>query len=291
MGVRLKFGLNRPIFRRRQPKFFWIFYFLISSADRRRDKNFKSTWREFFLRKSIKMKWERDSIDDEVPEIRQSVSSLTSVQVFIRVRPSWGGFQVVDYARRIGSSESKRESESACKESPLKFDTASGAILTGQDKTFYFDRIFLDDVSQKFLYNEAISGMVGDFFQGYNCTVFTYGQTGSGKTHTMGTEGVEKGREEIMGIIPRVVNEFLPLFRVKKMEDVVMGRLMIVRVMESTAMTSVSTAMTRIKIKRRTTTVTVTVGGTMRSRSDFWKFTMRRSETCSTRRSSREIFT
>jgi len=211
MGVRLKFGLNRPIFRRRQPKFFWIFYFLISSADRRRDKNFKSTWREFFLRKSIKMKWERDSIDDEVPEIRQSVSSLTSVQVFIRVRPSWGGFQVVDYARRIGSSESKRESESACKESPLKFDTASGAILTGQDKTFYFDRIFLDDVSQKFLYNEAISGMVGDFFQGYNCTVFTYGQTGSGKTHTMGTEGVEKGREEIMGIIPRVVNEVFAL--------------------------------------------------------------------------------
>ena len=43
-----------------------------------------------------------------------------------------------------------------------------------------------------------------DVLSGYNGTIFAYGQTSSGKTHTM--EG-NIHSEEMMGIIPRIVND------------------------------------------------------------------------------------
>ena len=53
-----------------------------------------------------------------------------------------------------------------------------------------------------------------DVLSGYNGTIFAYGQTSSGKTHTM--EG-NIHSEEMMGIIPRIVNDIFD--HVSAMED------------------------------------------------------------------------
>ena len=53
-----------------------------------------------------------------------------------------------------------------------------------------------------------------DVLSGYNGTIFAYGQTSSGKTHTM--EG-NIHSEEMMGIIPRIVNDIFDHFSI--MED------------------------------------------------------------------------
>lgn len=38
---------------------------------------------------------------------------------------------------------------------------------------------------QKELYDQAVSPIVYEVLEGYNCTIFAYGQTGTGKTYTM----------------------------------------------------------------------------------------------------------
>lgn len=38
---------------------------------------------------------------------------------------------------------------------------------------------------QKDLYDQAVSPIVFEVLEGYNCTIFAYGQTGTGKTYTM----------------------------------------------------------------------------------------------------------
>lgn len=35
------------------------------------------------------------------------------------------------------------------------------------------------------MYDQAVSPIVYEVLEGYNCTIFAYGQTGTGKTYTM----------------------------------------------------------------------------------------------------------
>ena len=57
---------------------------------------------------------------------------------------------------------------------------------------------------------------MGDFFKGYNCSVFAYGQTGSGKTYTsFGPDTMYDEQtpelQEPAGIIPRAVFQLFDL--------------------------------------------------------------------------------
>lgn len=45
---------------------------------------------------------------------------------------------------------------------------------------------------QKDLYDQAVSPIVFEVLEGYNCTIFAYGQTGTGKTYTMEGGGRKK---------------------------------------------------------------------------------------------------
>lgn len=45
--------------------------------------------------------------------------------------------------------------------------------------------MFGPNSQQKDLFNQAISPIVNEVLEGYNCTIFAYGQTGTGKTYTM----------------------------------------------------------------------------------------------------------
>ena len=49
--------------------------------------------------------------------------------------------------------------------------------------------MFGPNSQQKELYDQAVSPIVYEVLEGYNCTIFAYGQTGIGKTYTM--EGVD----------------------------------------------------------------------------------------------------
>lgn len=46
-------------------------------------------------------------------------------------------------------------------------------------------QVFGPASQQKDLYDQAISPIVFEVLEGYNCTIFAYGQTGTGKTYTM----------------------------------------------------------------------------------------------------------
>lgn len=46
-------------------------------------------------------------------------------------------------------------------------------------------KVFGPKAQQRSIYDQAISPIVNEVLEGYNCTVFAYGQTGTGKTYTM----------------------------------------------------------------------------------------------------------
>jgi Kinesin motor domain len=73
-------------------------------------------------------------------------------------------------------------------------------------KSFFFDSVFGDNVTQKRVYEVCGAPLVESVLEGYNGTIFAYGQTGAGKTHTM--EGYPDP-PELRGIIP---NSFQHIF-------------------------------------------------------------------------------
>lgn len=46
-------------------------------------------------------------------------------------------------------------------------------------------KVFGPTSQQKDLFDAAVSPVVNEVLEGYNCTIFAYGQTGTGKTYTM----------------------------------------------------------------------------------------------------------
>lgn len=82
------------------------------------------------------------------------------------------------------------------------------------DRTFTFDKVFGPKSHQKDLYNQAITPIVNEVLEGFNCTIFAYGQTGTGKTYTMGSAYEGPGSKPQdgnlppdAGVIPRSVRQ------------------------------------------------------------------------------------
>ena len=50
---------------------------------------------------------------------------------------------------------------------------------------FKIFKVFGPKSQQRSIYDQAISPIVNEVLEGFNCTVFAYGQTGTGKTYTM----------------------------------------------------------------------------------------------------------
>ena len=74
------------------------------------------------------------------------------------------------------------------------------------NRTYHFDKVFSPETTQERLYDAAISPIVDEVLQGFNCTIFAYGQTGTGKTHTMTGEISTSGMlTEQSGVIPRAI--------------------------------------------------------------------------------------
>lgn len=72
-------------------------------------------------------------------------------------------------------------------------------------------QVFGPDSQQARVYQQAISPIVTEVLEGFNCTIFAYGQTGTGKTFTM--EGGPRNSVDgsnmspAAGIIPRAIKQ------------------------------------------------------------------------------------
>ncbi|KAL4537858.1 hypothetical protein Ndes2526B_g04278 [Nannochloris sp. 'desiccata'] len=121
----------------------------------------------------------------------------TNVQVILRCRPP------------------SKEEVAARTPQVIKCDEANREVTLNQNingkqfgRTYHFDKIFAPDTTQERLYDSAISPIVDEVLQGFNCTIFAYGQTGTGKTHTMtGDINDAASIAEGAGVIPRAVGQ------------------------------------------------------------------------------------
>ena len=67
-------------------------------------------------------------------------------------------------------------------------------------------QVFGPNSQQEDLFNQAISPIVNEVLEGYNCTIFAYGQTGTGKTYTM--EGGGR-KAKVISISDILTSQFL----------------------------------------------------------------------------------
>ncbi|KAL9374032.1 hypothetical protein Peur_033652 [Populus x canadensis] len=110
----------------------------------------------------------------------------------------------------------------SCNEGKGEVSVVQNTAYKQIDKTFSFDKVFGPTSQQKELFDEAISPIVNEVLEGYNCTIFAYGQTGTGKTYTM--EGGRVGEVESgefpsdVGIIPRAVQQILDVLEARNEE-------------------------------------------------------------------------
>lgn len=81
----------------------------------------------------------------------------------------------------------------------------------------------MPDVSSETLFDDNIRGVVQQYGNGFNSTVFAYGQTGSGKTYTMmgdvnGPGVIEVAAREIFNIVQEQAEHREYLIRLSYME-------------------------------------------------------------------------
>ncbi|KAK4377543.1 hypothetical protein RND71_003839 [Anisodus tanguticus] len=130
---------------------------------------------------------------------RMDKDKEVNVQVLVRCRPLNDDEQRINVPKAITCNESKRE-----------VSVVQNVANKQVDKIFTFDKVFGPKAQQRSIYDQAISPIVKEVLDGFNCTVFAYGQTGTGKTYTM-EGGMRNKAGELpaeAGIIPRAVRQF-----------------------------------------------------------------------------------
>ncbi|KAF3453779.1 hypothetical protein FNV43_RR04220 [Rhamnella rubrinervis] len=146
---------------------------------------------------------------DSNSSTRHDKDKGVNVQVLVRCRPLSEDEMRVHTPVVISCHESRRE---VC---------AIQNIANKQiDRTFAFDKVFGPASQQKELYDQAVSPIVNEVLEGYNCTIFAYGQTGTGKTYTM-EGGLRKKNGEFpgdAGVIPRAVKQIFDILEAQNAE-------------------------------------------------------------------------
>ncbi|KAJ9188929.1 hypothetical protein P3X46_000279 [Hevea brasiliensis] len=140
---------------------------------------------------------------------KQDKEKGVNVQVIVRCRPLSEDELRVHTPVVVTCNEGKREV------------SAIQNIANKQiDRTFLFDKVFGPTSQQKDLYDLAVSPIVYEVLEGYNCTIFAYGQTGTGKTYTM-EGGARKKNGEFpsdAGVIPRAVKQIFDILEAQNAE-------------------------------------------------------------------------
>ncbi|KAK8596427.1 hypothetical protein V6N13_001052 [Hibiscus sabdariffa] len=143
------------------------------------------------------------------PDSKHDKDKGVNVQVILRCRPLSEDEARIHTPVVISCNESRRE---VC---------AVQSIANKQiDRTFLFDKVFGPSSQQKELFDLAVSPIVNEVLEGYNCTIFAYGQTGTGKTYTM-EGGARKKNGEFpsdAGVIPRAVKQIFDVLEAQNAE-------------------------------------------------------------------------
>ncbi|XP_015874209.3 kinesin-like protein KIN-5D [Ziziphus jujuba] len=146
---------------------------------------------------------------DSNSSTRHDKDKGVNVQVLVRCRPLSEDETRLHTPVVISCNESRRE---VC---------AVQNIANKQiDRTFAFDKVFGPSSQQKELYEQAVSPIVNEVLEGYNCTIFAYGQTGTGKTYTMEGGSRKKNGEfpSDAGVIPRAVKQIFDILEAQNAE-------------------------------------------------------------------------
>ncbi|XP_010253301.1 PREDICTED: kinesin-like protein KIN-5B isoform X2 [Nelumbo nucifera] len=153
---------------------------------------------------------ERRRIDPrglECNSSRQDKDREVNVQVILRCRPLIDEELRLNTPKLISCNEQRREV------------TVLQSIANKQiDRSFAFDKVFGPKAQQRSIYDHAISPIVNEVLEGFNCTIFAYGQTGTGKTYTMEGETKSKGGDlsADAGVIPRAVRQIFDTLEAQK---------------------------------------------------------------------------
>ncbi|KAM0948208.1 putative plus-end-directed kinesin ATPase [Dioscorea sansibarensis] len=149
-------------------------------------------------------KWGRDLRSTENGSAsKHDKDKGVNIQVLLRCRPLSEDELRLNTPVVISCNELRREV------------TAIQNIANKQiDRTFAFDKVFGPTSQQKDLFDAAVSPVVNEVLEGYNCTIFAYGQTGTGKTYTMEGGGRKMKNGELpsdAGVIPRAVQRIFDI--------------------------------------------------------------------------------
>ncbi|KAL4198691.1 hypothetical protein AMTRI_Chr03g141330 [Amborella trichopoda] len=127
-----------------------------------------------------------------------------NVQVVLRCRPLSEDELRLNIPKVISCNEQRRE--------------VTVVQSNRVDRTFTFDKVFGPKSQQRAIYDHAITPMVNEVLEGFNCTIFAYGQTGTGKTYTMEGGAKAKGGELPVesGVIPRAVRQIFDTLEAQK---------------------------------------------------------------------------
>ncbi|CAN1275073.1 Kinesin-like protein KIN-5B [Linum perenne] len=148
-----------------------------------------------------------DSRGSDWSSVRQDRDKEVNVQVLVRCRPLSDDEQRANVPRAISCNEQRREV------------TVLQSVANKQvDRAFTFDKVFGPKAQQRAIYDQAISPIVKEVLDGFNCTVFAYGQTGTGKTYTMEGGMRNKGGDlpAEAGVIPRAVRQIFDTLEAQK---------------------------------------------------------------------------
>ncbi|KAK7257751.1 hypothetical protein RIF29_31964 [Crotalaria pallida] len=132
-----------------------------------------------------------------------------NVQVLVRCRPLSEDEARLHTPVVISCNEGRREVSAV-------HNVANKQI----DKNFAFDKVFGPNSQQNEVYEQAVSPIVYEVLEGYNCTIFAYGQTGTGKTYTMEGGARQKNGEfpSDAGVIPRAVKHIFDILEAQSAE-------------------------------------------------------------------------
>ncbi|KAF2747509.1 kinesin family protein-like protein [Sporormia fimetaria CBS 119925] len=88
------------------------------------------------------------------------------------------------------------------------------------NKMYQFDKVFSPAADQGIVFDEVVSPILDEVFNGFNCTIFAYGQTGTGKTYTMsGDISDVLPLPDDAGIVPRVLYSLFKRLETEEVEN------------------------------------------------------------------------
>ncbi|ESW04134.1 hypothetical protein PHAVU_011G070000 [Phaseolus vulgaris] len=158
--------------------------------------------------------------DKQVRDLRSADSNSTGHSKFDKDKGV--NVQVLVRCRPLSEDEARLNTPIviSCNEGRREVSAVQNIANKQIDRTFAFDKVFGPNSKQKELYEQAVSPIVNEVLEGYNCTIFAYGQTGTGKTYTM-EGGARKKNGEFpsdAGVIPRAVKQIFDILEAQNAE-------------------------------------------------------------------------